>query len=100
MLGTSYTWCCEPPEGSCGAVQVVVVSYYVTAVLATICLPVDVSVLRAAALGVLQLEQDLSNPAAPLTAATAYEDVLSMLRNTAIRYAATATTVHPPSTRF
>ncbi|WIA34599.1 hypothetical protein OEZ86_012919 [Tetradesmus obliquus] len=30
------------------------------------------------------LEQDLSNPAAPLTAATAYEDVLSMLRNTAI----------------
>jgi hypothetical protein len=35
----------------------------------------------------MQLEQDLSNPAAPLTAAATYEDVLAMLRNTAIRWA-------------
>jgi hypothetical protein len=34
----------------------------------------------------MQLEQDLSNPAAPLNAAATYEDVLAMLRNTAIRW--------------
>jgi hypothetical protein len=49
---------------------------------------------------VLQLEQDLSNPAAPLTAATAYEDVLSMLRNTAIRCAHSSTHVHIPMLMF
>jgi hypothetical protein len=42
----------------------------------------------------MQLEQDLSNPAAPLTAAATYEDVMAMLRNTAIRWARHATDVY------